>query len=134
MRAIHQMAVDSGHFSEAEAILYYFQPYNLDSPAKITCDDFIFNTNVNFGGNEGIYLVCYAKGRISEDGETKLWRLGTYKTLGTSLSDMQILAKLGGTLTYFAHKYLWDNSDRFLTDRELRVRAIKEKRKKTEGK
>ena len=60
LRAIHQMAVDSGHFSEAEAILCYFQPYNLDSPAKITCDDFIFNTNVNFGGNEGIYLVCYA--------------------------------------------------------------------------
>ena len=98
----------------------------------IICDDFVFITDVNFGGNEGIYLVCYAKGRISEDGEKKLWRLGTYKTLGTSLSDMQIFGKLGGTLTFFARKYLWDNSERFLTDRELRVHAIKEKHK--EGK
>ena len=71
-------------------------------------------------------FVCYAKGRISEDGEQKLWRLGTYKTLGTSLSDMQIFGKLGGTLTFFARKYLWENAERFLTDRELRVHAIKE--------
>lgn len=126
MRAIHQMVVDSGHFAEAEAILDYFLPYTLGCPAKITCDDFVFITDVNFGGNEGIYLVCYAKGRISEDGEKKLWRLGTYKTLGTSLSEMQIFGKLGGTLTFFARKYLWDNSERFLTDRELRVHAIKE--------
>lgn len=132
MKAIQQMAVDSGHFAEAEAILDYFQPYTLDGPAKITCDDFVFITDVNFGGNEGIYLVCYAKGRISEDGEKKLWRLGTYKTLGTSLSEMQIFGKLGGTLTFFARKYLWDNSERFLTDRELRVHAIKDKHK--EGK
>ena len=135
MKAIHQMVVDSGHFAEAEAILDYFQPYTLGCPDKITCDDFVFTTDVNFGSNEGIYLVCYAEGRISEDGEKKLWRLGTYKTLGTSLSDMQILAKLGGSLTFFARKYLWDNSERFLTDRELRVCAIKEKRKKKkEGK
>ena len=82
-----------------------------------------------FGGNEGIYLDCYAEGRISEDGEKGLWHLGTYKTLGTSLSDMQIFGKLGGTLTFFARRYLWDNSERFLTDRELRVHAIKEKHK-----
>ena len=38
------------------------------------------------------------------------------------------------TLTYFARKYLWDNAERFLSDRELRVYTIKEKRKKTVGK
>ena len=40
---------------------------------------------------------------------------------------MQILAKLGGTLTFFARKYLWEKAERFLTDRELKVHAIKEK-------
>ena len=101
------MAVDSGHFAEAEAILDYFLPDTRNSPAEIASDAFDFITKVNFGGNEGIYLDCYAEGRISEDGEKGLWHLGTYKTLGTSLS----------------------NSERFLTDRELRVHAIKEKHK-----
>jgi len=53
--------------------------------------------------------------------------LQKYKDGG--LSDMQIFGKLGGTLTFFARRYLWDNSERFLTDRELRVHAIKEKHK-----
>ena len=46
---------------------------------------------------------------------------------------MQILGEWGGTLTYFASKYLWNHSDRFLSDRELRARAIQEKHKKHEG-
>lgn len=133
MRAIHKMVVDNGHFAEAETILDYFLPDTLGSPAEITCDRFDFTTKVRFGGNEGIYLNCYAEGCISEDGGKGMWYLGTYKTLGTSLSDMQIFGKLGGTLTYFAHKYLWENSMRFLTSRELRAYAIKEKHKeKTE--
>ncbi len=59
--------------------------------------------------------------------------MGTYKTLDTSLDAMQTLGELGGTLTYFANKYLWEHSDRFLSDRELRARAIREKKKKSEG-
>ena len=46
---------------------------------------------------------------------------------------MQIFGKLGGTLTYFANKYLWEQGDRFLSDRELRVRAIRKKRKEHKG-
>lgn len=133
MRAVHQMAVDGGHFAEAEAILDYFLPDTRHLPAEITCDEFDFITKVNFGGNEGIYLDCYAEGRILQDGEKGLWHLGTYKTLGTSLSDMQIFGKLGGTLTYFANKYLWEQGDRFLSDRELKVRAIRKKRKEHKG-
>lgn len=129
MRAVHQMAVDSGDFAEAEGILDYFLPDTHNGPAEITCDAFDFIAIVNFGSNEGIYLDCYAEGRISENGDKGRWYLGTYKTLGTSLSDMQIFAKLGGTLTYFARKYLWENSRRFLSDRELKVSAIKGKNK-----
>lgn len=134
MRAVHQMAVDSGDFAEVEGILDYFLPDTRNSPAEITCDAFDFIAIVNFGSNEGIYLDCYAEGRISEDGEKGRWHLGTYKTLGTSLSDIQIFGKLSGTLTYFARKYLWDNAERFLSDRELRVYTIKEKHRKTAGK
>ena len=68
-----------------------------------------------------------------QDGEKGLWHLGTYKTLGTSLSDMQIFGKLGGTLTYFAIIYLCEQGDRFLSDLELRVRAIRKKRNEHKG-
>ena len=132
MRAVHQMVVDSGHFTEVTEILDYFLPETQGAPTEITCDNFDFITKVKFGGNEGIYLNCYAEGCIDSDRGRGLWKLGTYKTLGTSLADMQAFGKLGGTLTYFARKYLWENSKRFLSDRELRVYAIREKRK--EGK
>ena len=133
MRGIHQMAVASGHYAKTEAILDYFLPDTLGSPAEVNCDDFMFVTKVGFGGSEGIYLDCYAEGKIQTDGEKGIWHLGTYKTLDTSLSAMQILGEWGGTLTYFASKYLWEHSDRFLSDRELRARAIQEKHKKHEG-
>ena len=130
MKAVHQMVVDSGNFTEVETILDYFLPDTRSSPANITCDDFNFITRVNFGGNKIIYLDCYAEGCIVGDGEKGLWHLGTYKTLGTSLNDMQIFGKLGGALTYFACRYLQENSIRFITDRELRVYAIQKNRKK----
>lgn len=133
MRGIHQMAVDSGHYAKAEAILDYFLPETLSSPAEVSCDDFIFVTKVGFGGSEGIYLDCYAEGRIQPDGEKRPWHLGTYKTLDTSLSAMQTLGELGGTLTYFADKYLWKHGDSFLSDRELRAKAIREKQRKQNG-
>lgn len=44
MRAIRQMAVDSGHFAEAEAILDYFLPDTRNSPAEIASDAFDFIT------------------------------------------------------------------------------------------
>jgi len=105
----------------------------LSSPAEVSCDDFIFVTKVGFGGSEGIYLDCYAEGRIQPDGEKRPWHLGTYKTLDTSLSAMQTLGELGGTLTYFADKYLWKHGDCFLSDRELRAKAIREKQRKQNG-
>lgn len=129
MKGIHQMAVDSGHYAKAEAILDYFLPETYDSPKTVTCDDFIFVTKVGFGGSEGIYLDCYTEGRIQTDGAKGAWHLGTYRTLDTSLEAMQTLGELGGTLTYFASKYLWEHSDRFLSDRELRAKAIQEKKK-----
>lgn len=127
------MAVNSGHYAKTEDILDYFLPDTLGSPAEISCDDFMFVTKVGFGGSEGIYLDCYAQGRIQADGEKRMWHLGTYKALDTSLSAMQILGEWGGTLTYFASKFLWEHSDRFLSDRELLARAIREKHKKHEG-
>lgn len=133
MRGIHQMAVDNGHYTKAEDILDYFLPETLSSPAEVSCCDFTFVTKVGFGGSEGIYLDCYAEGRIQADGEKRLWHLGTYKTLDTSLTALQILGELGGTLTYFADKYLWEHGDSFLSDQELKAKAIQEKQKKQNG-
>lgn len=129
MRTVHQMAVNSGNFTEAKAILHYFQPYTLRASEKITCNDFEFTTKVDFGSNEGICLSCFAAGRITEDGKDGLWNLRIYKTLDISLNAMQIFGKLGGSLTYFANQYLLENPMRFLTDREVRVSTIREKHK-----
>src|SRR5699024_3628879 len=116
MKGIHQKVVDNGQFQAAEAILDYFSPDTYDSPKEITCDDFDVVTEVQFGGSEGIYLDCYAEGRIQPECEKKRWHLGTYKTLETSLSAMQTLGALGGALTYFASEYLWENGERFLSN------------------
>ena len=55
-----------------------------------------------------------------------MWHLGTYKSLDTSLADMQTFGEWGGTLTYFARRYLLEHRDRFVSDRELRAKAIRE--------
>lgn len=128
MRSIHQMAVESGQFAEAEEILDYFLPETHKTQDKITTDEFSFVTRLAFGYNEGIYLDCYAEGRIEAGGKKGRWLLGTYKTLGTALSDIQIFGKFGGTLTYFATQYLREHRERFLSDQELRVQAIKGRR------
>ena len=133
MKGIHQMVVDNGQFQSAEAILDYFSPDTYDSPKEITCDDFYVVTEVQFGGSEGIYLDCYAEGRIQPECEKKRWHLGTYKTLETSLSAMQTLGALGGALTYFASEYLWENGERFLSNRDLRIRALQKRQKKEEA-
>ena len=80
----------------------------------------------DYGGSEGIYLDCYAVGRIRPDGPQKDWHLGTYKTLETSLTAMQTLGALGGALTYYAREYIWKNNTLFLSEQELRARKLKE--------
>lgn len=79
------------------------------------------------------YLDCYAEGRIQPECEKKRWHLGTYKTLETSLSAMQTLGALGGALTYFASEYLWENGERFLSNRDLRIRALQKRQKEEEA-
>ena len=133
MEGIHQMVVENGQFDAAAAILDYFIPNTYSTPKLITCDDFCITTEVQFGGSEGIYLDCYAERRFQPESPEKRWEIGTYKTLGTSLSAMQIFGALGGALTYYGRKYLMENIGRFLSDRELRVRCLKQRQKEKEA-
>ena len=133
MKGIRQIVMDSGQLAAAEPILDYFSPNTYAKPKEITCDDFCFGAEVQFGGSEGIYLDCYAEGRIQPEGPDKRWDLGTYKTLETSLAAMQIFGALGGALIYYGREYLMENSERFLSDRELRVRYLKERQKAEEA-
>ena len=127
MRSIHQLVVDNDQYAAAEAIVDYFSPERYGTPQEISYDDFYIITQVNWGGSEGIFLDCYAVGRIHPDGPQKGWHLGTYKTLETSLAAMQTLGALGGVLTYYASEYLWNNNALFLSERELRAKKLKEK-------
>lgn len=124
MKAIHKLVVDNGLYARAENVLSYFCPNTSTEHAEITCDDFRFATEVNWGGNEGTVLGCYAVGVIQQDGKRDTWHLGTYKSLQTSLEAMRALGELGGYLTYYAGKYLRENAGRFIPERQLRARAL----------
>lgn len=91
MKNIHQLVVTDGHYAAAEAIVDYFNPERYDTPQEISCDDFYFIAQVNWGGNEGIYLDCYAVGRIRPDGPAEglaSWHLQDAGDFFNSYADL----------------------------------------------
>ena len=131
MRAIHERIVAEGCYAEAERIMDYFLP---ETYRKNTFSNYGFDVlaTAHFGGSEGIYVDVYACGEVDESREEKRWGIGTYKTLGTSLQDMQIMGKLAGSITYYAFRVVNENLDAFEPDREkiAHYKAMREAQKK----
>ena len=46
---------------------------------------------------------------------------------------MRHWALLWAALTYFASEYLWENGERFLSNRDLRIRALQKRQKEEEA-
>ncbi len=67
--------------------------------------------NLDFGGNEGIYL--HLNIRVHEDGKMVTHDLGTIKTLGRTRSDMEIMAKLLADFICEAVEFIDDNLNDF---------------------
>ncbi len=75
-----------------------------------------FNTSLNFGGNEGIYLdVDMMKRGYDEHGKWKptFTHLGTFKTLDESKEAMKRMGELAGEFIYAAHEFIEKNEDDF---------------------
>lgn len=127
MRAVHDAVVKSGNYARAERIIDYFLPdtYTLKD---LTNYGFNFIAEVQFGGNEGIYIDCSLHGSFTEETQKANFSMfdkaqyihcGTYKTLDDSLEAMKIMGELAGTLTYFANQYVNSNLDRYTPQKEL---------------
>ncbi len=115
MNKVFELVKENGCYEKAGAIMDYFlaEDYRV---RELTDYEFDFIAQVNFGGSEGIYIDCYISGRFDEKAapsETQRLRCGTFKTLDESLDAMKIMGELTGALTFFAHKYVNREIDRY---------------------
>ena len=53
--------------------------------------------------------------------------------INIGLEGIMVIGALGGALTYFASEYLWENGERFLSNRDLRIRALQKRQKEEEA-
>ena len=114
-------------YDKAEKIMDYFHA-ECYKTMKLTDCEFDFDAHVQFGSNEGIYIDCSIIGHFDQNepsDKTQILHCGTFKTLGTSLEDMRIMGELAGSLVYFAREYVNKNLDRYLPQKEGRIRCEK---------
>jgi hypothetical protein len=127
-----RLARENGDLDKAKAILDYVLPCKHETGChegtELTAYEFDFVPMINFGGSEGIYLDCSLVGKFDGSGRSTL-RIGSLKTLDTSLDACKIMGELGGTLMYYANRYVNQNIHRYTPDRELQaeVKRMREK-------
>lgn len=122
MNNVFELVKKNHCYDKAEKIMEYFNPESY-STMKLRDYEFDFDTHVQFGESEGIYLDCNIRGHFDENipsDKTQILHCGTFKTLGTSLEDMRIMGELAGSLVYFAREYVNKNLDKY-TPRKERV-------------
>lgn len=96
-------------------ILDYYQGRSWDNE-EIKDIEWDFNTSINFGSNEGIYLdVEMMRRGYDEHGkwQPKFTHIGTFKTLRTSKEAMIEMGKLAGEFVFEGHKFVEENMDDF---------------------
>ncbi len=120
MNNVFELVKKNGSYDKAEKIMDYFLAES-HYIRKLSNYQFDFCAVPSFGGSEGIYIDCYINGIFDEnDKESHKLSCGTFKTLETSLSAMQMMGELCGSLTYFARQYVNENLERFIPESEMR--------------
>lgn len=127
MENVLSLVKESGNYKKAEQIIEYYN----SSPAKavaLSNYEFDFISEIRFGSNEGIYLDCWLEGTLSDTQISKSERIlcGVFKSLNTDLESVQTLAELGGSLTYYAKKYVNKELKRFYPASEILFDEYKE--------
>lgn len=80
-------------------------------PVPVKTYEFDLKSNLNYGGNEGIYLDLWIDCNV--EGEIKKFGLGTYKTLLTNEEAMHIMAKLLADWIITEYDYVNSHLDDF---------------------
>ena len=93
------------------------------NPVPIRTYEFDLRSSLNYGGNEGIYLVLWIE--YMEENEKRRAAIGTYKTLYEDASAMHIMASLLANFIIEERSYVNNNLDDF-TWEGADVYALKE--------
>jgi len=119
MKAIQEITVSAGDYAKGNEIMDYFFASDYNA-VPVSNYEFDLCTDVRFGSNEGIYLGIYIDGLFEENqNESRLLRIGGYKTLNTDLEAMKIMGELGGVIVYHGRNYINSHLDRFSPAKEL---------------
>lgn len=81
------------------------------NPIPIRTYEFDLRNSLNYGGNEGIYLVLWIEYRV--ENEKRRAAIGTYKTLYEDDNAMHIMASLLANFIIEEHSYVNNNLDDF---------------------
>jgi hypothetical protein len=87
---------------------YGIAEYN---PVPITTYEFSIHNNLDYGGNEGIYLNLWIE--RTDDGQTRRCHVGTFKTLLETPEAMRTMAQLLADFIVAERKYVGSNLDAF---------------------
>ena len=102
-------------------ILDYGHPTS--NPIPIRTYEFDLRNSLNYGGNEGIYLILWIEYRV--ENEKRRAAIGTYKTLYEDDNAMHIMASLLANFIIEEYSYVNKNLDDF-TWEGADVHALKE--------
>jgi hypothetical protein len=120
-RAAWREARDAGQLNKLLAIIDYELAADYCA-VPVTNYEFDVHFCCNYGGSEGIYIDAWIDGNFDEKqdpNENKRAKIGTIKTLYTSLEAMQVMGEACGTLTHFASQYINRELDRYTPRAEL---------------
>jgi hypothetical protein len=87
---------------------YGIAEYN---PVPITTYEFSIHNNLDYGGNEGIYLNLWIE--RTDDGQARRYHVGTFKTLLETPEAMRTMAQLLADFIVAERKYVGSNLDAF---------------------
>ena len=99
-------------------------------PAAVLTDyRFSFWPELNFGGQEGLYIDCVLYGTFDGSGRDRL-HIGTIRTAATDRDTCLMMGGLTGALLYYGKTYLDANICRYTPDEELAADIKNEEKEK----
>ena len=107
-----EMVKDNGHYSDAERIMDYAQVSTADERRELTDYEFDSVAYVEWGASEGIYVTWYLQGSFDSTKDGKL-KVGTFKTLETTIEAFKTMGALAGALTFYGYRYVNANLERY---------------------
>lgn len=120
--AVVQRVKDEGLWPE-QSTFFTLTPSGPQSPSPVLTDyRFSLWPELNFGGQEGLYIDCVLYGTFDKSGRDHL-HIGAIHTTATDRDTCLVMGGLSGALLYYAKAYLDANIHRYTPDAELEAQA-----------